>query len=482
VIGLHKKWGFSHIHFSRFNAFVGAVEGARDSVTHQFINSEGAIVSPDKLKSRSLDLPFNNVVHTKITSVSNLIIHNCQLKINLGFQSNHRKEFGEDKKVPNVYFLLNTLTYDAKLLLPEKKGFEVALGASGMTQWNQNKGFEFVIPDYFLQDAGVFVYAKKSFNRFTINAGLRCDYRKITGNSLYLDSLGKPANTGDTIFEAFSKQFVSVSGAIGFTYTFNKNFNVKLNIGRGYRSPNIYELATSMNGAAPDPGTFSFNAGNYTLKPEASIQIDGEFTYNSKYIDASISGFYNHIGNYIYQRNINNEFKVFEGQSVPVYRFVQGNSLLTGFEAGLNIHPLKSLSFENTMAYVHGTNLSTKVPLPFIPATHSFHEIKWVFVKGRNNSVISNAYAKFGVKNVWEQNRFDSFETKTGAYTLIHAGIGCDIKIGKQKLSIFINGENLANKKYFDHLNRFKILDIYNPGRNINFGISLPFTIDYQKK
>ena len=476
VIGLHKKWGFTHLHFSRFDAYIGAVEGARDSTTHQFINADGNIVPPDKLKSRTLDLPFNNVVHTKLTSISNIIINNSQLKINVGFQSNHRKEFDDNKDAPNVYFLLNTLTYDAKLLLPKINGFETAFGLSGMTQGNQNKGNEYVVPDYFLQDMGGFAYVKKSFNKLTMNAGVRCDYRKIIGNSLFLDTLGKPVSTGgDTIFKAFQSEFMSVSGAFGFTYNINKNINAKLNIGRGYRAPNIYELATSMNGAAPDPGTFCFNAGNYDLKPETSIQIDGEISATSKYLDATISAFYNHIDDYIYQRNIDNEKKQFGNQWFPVYRFVQGNSLLTGFECGVNFHPNKTVNFENTIAYVNGTNLSTNIPLPFIPATHSRHEIKWFLIRGNNTSLLSNAFIKAGVKHTWQQDRYDVFETKTGAYTLFNAGLGCDIKIGKQKCSFFINGENLGNVKYFDHLNRFKILDIYNPGRNITFGIFLLF-------
>jgi len=483
LIGLHKKWGFTHLHFSRFCAYIGAVEGARDSITHQFINSDGQIVPSEKLNSRKLDLPFNNVVHTKFTSVSNIIIHNSQLKINVGFQSNQRKEFGEDRDIPNVYFLLNTLTYDTKLLLPEKKGFEITFGLSGMTQANQNKGNEYVVPDYFLQDLGCFAYVKKSFNKFTLNAGVRYDFRSIAGNSLYLDTLGQPVNIGgDTIFQAFNSDFMSVSGALGFTYTINKNFNIKLNVGRGYRAPSIYELATSMNGAAPDPGTFCFNAGNYDLKPETSIQIDAEITAVSKYVDATISGFYNHINNYIYQRNVNSERKLYDGQWVPVYRFVQGNSLLTGFECGVNIHPVKSVSFENSCAYVHGTNLSTKVPLPFIPSLNSRHEIKWIIIKGNNSSQFSNVFIKAGVRHIWRQNRYDLFETETAAYTLLNAAIGCDIKIANQKLTIYINGENLSNKAYFDHLNRFKILDIYNPGRNITFGIYLPFSITHHKR
>ena len=483
MIGLQKKWGFTHLHFSRFNAYIGAVDGARDSATNKFIDANGNIVPANKLNSRTLDLPFNNVIHTKISSISNIIINNSQLKINVGLQSNQRKEFDDNMNNPNVYFLLNTITYDAKLLLPKKNGFETAIGLSGMTQTNQNKGNEYVVPNYFLQDLGGFAYIKKSFNKLTANAGARFDMRNITGKSLFLDSIGKPVSTSnDTIFKAFHSNFQAASGAIGFTYQFNKTFNAKLNIGRGYRAPNIYELATSMNGAAPDPGTFCFNAGNYDLKPETSIQIDGEISAKVKYFDVTFSAFYNHIDNYIYQRNINNEQKLFINQSFPVYRFVQGNSLLEGVECGLNIHPNKTINFENTLALVKGTNLSTNIPLPFIPATHSRHEIKWFCLKGKSTSLFSHVYIKFGVKQVWKQDRYDIFETETGSYTLLNGALGCDIKIGKQKMTIFINGENLTNVKYFDNLNRFKDINIYNPGRNIIFGINIPFSNENLKK
>ena len=82
---MHKKWGYTHLHISQFNAFIGAVDGKRDSLTNQFTDVNGNIVPPDQLKSRKLELPFNNVQHSKITSVSNIIIKGSQLKINVGY-------------------------------------------------------------------------------------------------------------------------------------------------------------------------------------------------------------------------------------------------------------------------------------------------------------------------------------------------------------------------------------------------------------
>ena len=473
MLGLNKKWGYSHLHFSKYDANIGAVEGERDSINDKFINSEGEVVTENILKGRKLEIPFQNVKHSKLTSVSNIIIKGSQLKINLGYQTNDRMEFGESEDYPTLFFHLNTLTYDAKYQLPFHKDFETVFGLSGMTQENQNKGIEFLVPDYELQDLGGFAYIKKSYEKFTINAGIRYDFRKVEGKPLYIDTLGNPANTGDTLFQSFKTDFSSITGGMGFTYKINKIFNLKLNIGKGYRAPNIAELAS--NGV--HEGTFRYESGYYHLKPETSIQLDGEISANTNFINASISAFYNTINNFIYSRNLNNEQKVVDNQSYPVYRFVQGNSLLKGFECSLNIHPLSVVHVENSIAYVHGTNLSTGISLPFIPAVYSNHVVKW-YIKSKKTSAFQNSYIKAGVTHHWKQNRFDTFETKTASYTLINASIGTDLKISKVLITMFINGDNLLNVKYYDHLNRLKYVGIYNPGRNITFGVYIPFNVE----
>jgi iron complex outermembrane recepter protein len=470
MLGLNKKWGYSHLHFSKYDAYLGAVEGERDSITQKFVDADGAIVPESILKGRKLEIPFQNVQHTKVSSVSNIIIGNSQLKINIGYQTNNRKEFGESKDYSSLFFHLNTLTYDAKYQLPLRKNIEMVFGISGMTQQNQNKGVEFLVPDYNLQDIGGFAYLKKSYTKITFNAGIRYDYRRVKGHPLYTDSLGNAVENGDTLFQSFKTDFQAITGGIGFTYQINKVINVKLNIGRGYRAPNIAELAS--NGI--HEGTFRYELGDYHLKPETSIQIDAEVSANTKFINASISGFYNIINNFIYSRNLNNEQKDVDGQFYPVYRFVQGNSLLKGFECSVDVHPIPVIHIENSISYVHGSNLSTGIPLPFIPATHSGHDIKWN-IRSKKNALFTNSYIKAGITYHWKQKRYDIFETETDDYTLLNASVGTDIKMGRLHLTLFVNGENLLNVKYYDHLNRLKYAGIYNPGRNITLGIYLPF-------
>jgi iron complex outermembrane recepter protein len=476
MVGLNRRWGYSHLHFSEYNAFLGAIEGERDPLTNKFLDSEGNIVPDNDLKSRTLEVPFQNVMHTKLTSVSNIIISDNQLKISVGYQTNDRKEFGESKDYPSLFFHLSTLSYDVKLQHAFKNKIETVFGISGMTQKNQNKGIEFLVPDYDLSDLGGFAYIKKSFEKMTLNAGLRYDFREVSGKPLYLDSSGTPANTGDTLFQSFKTDFSAITGGIGLTYKVNEAINIKLNVGRGYRAPNIAELAS--NGV--HEGTFRYELGDYHLKPETSIQIDGEISVNTDFINASLSGFYNTINNYIYSRNLNNEEKEIDGQSYPVYRFVQGNSLLKGFECSFDMHPLPVIHLENNISLVHGTNLSTDIPLPLIPAMHSKHEVKW-YIKNSKTSILQNSYLKAGIDHYWKQNRFDTFETETPAYTLLNASLGTDIKTNKLNMTLFINGENLLNARYYNHLNRLKYLGIYNPGINITFGIFIPLNFSAGK-
>jgi len=51
---------------------------------------------------------------------------------------------------------------------------------------------------------------------------------------------------------------------------------------------------------------------------------------------------------------------------------------------------------------------------------------------------------------------------------------------------LYVAGNNLLNKAYYDHLSRFKpgrlsdedtTFGIYNQGRNITFGMNIPFTM-----
>ena len=481
MAGVVKKWGYTHLHFSSFNTKIGMIDGTRDSATNQFIDYLGNIVSESGAKSRSIEVPFQNVNHNKISSTTNLLIRDNQIKFSVGYQENERKEFGENPDEPGLFLHLDSWTYDLRYTRLLGKSLELVGGLSGMTQFNRNHGYEFLIPDYDLQDLGGFMYMKKTWEKFTFNIGARYDYRNVKVSPLYLDTLGKPAPSGDTLFRAFSRNFSAFTGSTGMTFRLNKNFNFKFNVGRGFRAPNISEL--SANGL--HEGTFRYEIGNPELNPETSMQIDGEISWDNKYLNMSFNGYYNIIDNFIYYRNLNGEKKEVNGIWYPVYRYVQGNSLLKGFEFELDIHPIEALHFDNNLDYVWGGNLSTGIPLPFIPALHLNDQVKWTF-KTRKTSALKQPYIQVELETHFTQDRIDEFETVTPGYVLLNFNVGTRLKVKNQLWTLYISGTNMLDTRYYDHLSRLKEVGIYNMGRRITFGLVIPFglfnqDIDYGK-
>ncbi|MEI6898791.1 MAG: TonB-dependent receptor, partial [Bacteroidota bacterium] len=352
LLGMNKKWGFTHLHLSLFNTRIGMQEGARDSVSGHFLDPEGNVVTEEGARSRAIGVPFQRVAHYKISSTSNFIFHNNQLKVNVGYQQNDRREYAETLDHPGLFFRLNTFTGDVRWAHVIKESLELVAGASGMIQTNRNLGTEFLIPDYDLQEAGGFLYGKKTWEYFSLNLGMRGDYRHETGKPLFLDSLEHPSSKGEVKFTAFNSNFSAFTGSVGFTWNPTRILNFKLNIGRGFRAPNIAELGS--NGV--HEGTFRYEIGNPDLSPETSLQFDGEFAFKAEYLQFIVNGFYNFINYFIYAQNVNHEMKLYHGINYPVYRYTQGNSVLRGFEIELDIHPIDQLHFDNNIDYVQGTN------------------------------------------------------------------------------------------------------------------------------
>lgn len=463
MIGLNKTWGYAHLSLSRFNTNIGLVEdGPNDN--GDYLDEDGNVISNSEAQKRKLNLPFQNINHYRAALNSNILLGGGQLKTTLAFQRNVRKEFEESATQPGLYLNLNSYTYDVKYSFANNGVWEPTIGVQGMHQTNANDGDEFLIPDYTSDNIGAFAYLKRNFAKGAINAGVRYDHKNIDGRDL-VDA------DGNQVFTAFNNKFSNLSGSIGFAFEIAKNLNLKGNAGSGFRAPNIAELGA--NGR--HEGTFRYEKGNSNLKQETSLQFDLGLEYNAEKVTLGLNAYSNKIYNYIYPGNFNNEtinFQEEDGSTtvLPLYRYVQTNATLMGGEASIDFHLVKALHFENTFAYVKGTNNATKAPLPFIPAASLNNELRFEpQIKG-----LSDSYIKIGLTNVFKQDRFDSFETETNGYTLIDAGIGTSVKVKKGKINLWVTGQNLGDKLYFNHLSRYKPAGIYNPGRNLSFGISVP--------
>lgn len=468
-IGLNKKWGYAHLDASSFKTNIGFYNPARNEAG-QLVDEDGNPFSDAQNKDRTLAFPKQDIRHYKIALNSNILLGEGSLKATLGYQHNLRRELETEGEGPALFLNSYTYSYDVKYSFKQVNGWAPVVGVSGEYMHSLNTtGEEKLIPDFDSQAFGAFGYVKKTWDNDTFNAGIRFDYRKMTGKEFHDEHAD---------FGAFTNKFSHVSGALGYTHEFNDAFSFKANAGSAFRAPNVAELAS--NGV--HEGVFRYEVGNPDLKPEQSYQFDASFDYQNQYVNASLGGFANIINNYIYY-DTNGQTKLVEGREYPVYNFVQDNAFLRGIEASLTLHPVSFIHFENSFAYTRATNRTTKESLPFIPAATLRNELRFE----PSIAGTSHSYVSVGIDNFFKQTKIDSFEQASSGYTLLNAAIGTTLKLSKsQDITLYVAGKNLLNKAYYDHLSRFKpgrlsdedpTLGIYNMGRNITFGVNIPFTL-----
>jgi iron complex outermembrane recepter protein len=496
-LGYNGNWGFSHLLISKYNLKAGLVEGERDS-TGKFIkeigNGQLVEANNEDFATTKPQIPYQNINHFKIATDNNFTLGDNKLSINIAFQQNKREEFGDidNPTKQNLFFDLKTVTHTALLHIKEVKGWKPSIGVSGMNQTNTNKGIEQLIPNYNLNDAGIFVFTEKNIHAITVSGGLRFDTRKIKVKNL-LDETG--AIKGDS----FEKNFENFSGSAGLTYEANKNVNVKLNIARAFRAPSIPELAS--NGA--HEGTIRYEYGSQNLKSEVSTQIDASIELSNQHVSLNFAGYLNSFNNFIFYKKLQStigEDSLVDvgGDFLTAFKFDQSKAKLTGVEATVDIHPhpIDWLHFQNTFSYVVGL---LKEPiegtrnLPFIPAPKLLTELRGDFKKiGKN---ISNMYAKIEIDNTFKQSKaFTAFstETATPGYTLINVGIGADVvsKKGKTLFTLNFSGNNIGDVAYQNHLSRLKYAaqnlatgrnGVFNMGRNFSFKINIPLIFHVKK-
>lgn len=468
-IGFNKKWGYTHLDVSSFRQKLGLPEFERND-DGQFIDEDGEVLPPSEIKTRDMLLPFQDIRHYKAALNSYILLGSGRLRSTFGYQNNQRRELEESATDPSLFFDLKTYSYDLKYYFAEKNGWEPVIGISGQHQDNKNKAAELLIPDYTSNAFGAFAYIKKNWESSTVNAGLRFDHRNLDGKEMETEE--------ETKFSDFSNNLSNISGALGFTHQFGEQLTLKANAGSAFRAPNIAELSAD----GVHEGTFRYEKGDVSLKPERTFSSDASLEYHSDKADFHFSLYDNYINNYIYLRQFNNQKITVtdeesgEEQEVDLYNYVQDNANLYGMEAGLTLHPVSLIHFQNTFALTRAKNRETKNDLPFTPAPVLRNELR--FEPAFGSSAFRNTWFSVGLDNFFKQTHVDpEFETPTDAYTLVNASAGTTLMVNRQALRLTLSVSNLFDKAYIDHLSRFKTEGLLNQGRNISFGIYVPLTL-----
>jgi iron complex outermembrane receptor protein len=344
------------------------------------------------------------------------------------------------------------MNYDLRYTTDEfADGWRLAAGVGGMYQESDNLGEEVLIPAYRLFDSGLFVTTTKNWDRFTLAGGVRADMRHLS--SLYLEDK----------FDAFERDFTGVTGSVGLVYSPARNLNLRANVARGFRAPNLSELAS--NGV--HEGTVRYEKGNKRLDPEFSLQGDLGADLQLQHVSLTAALFCNRIDNYIYALRTGTVIG-----SYDEYRYDATDALLYGAEFAADCHPFHALHLGADFSYVRGRFQSSDMPL--IPAPKVGAEVKWEITQ--SGKILNNSYLSVRADHHFRQDHYlQGTETATDAYLLVGASAHTDIMCkGKCVAQLSLIADNLTDKVYVDHLSRLKYVGIRNPGRNITLKLNIP--------
>ena len=457
MLGVNKQWGHSHLTGTFFHQTPSIVEGERDEITGELK------CASDNVKTYSKTLPFQQIKHYKAVWDNSFNLPKGWLKIILGYQQNQRQEFEESEDEYELYFKLHTLTYDVRYLSQEWNGWKMAGGMNGMWQQSLNLGEESLIPEYKLFDIGGYATVSKSFENLTLNGGLRYDNRHLDFNS---------------------RNFGGFSGSVGAVWNVCRHTNIRLNMARGFRAPNMSELGSD----GIHEGTLRYEMGNPDLKPEYSWQADLGIDFSSEFISVQAALFANRIENYIFAKRID---QIIE-EGFRTYQYTQGDARLLGFEVGFDLHPIHRVHIQNTFSYVNAQQLHAEADakyLPMTPAPRWTSELKYE-VTHHGHTTLNNAFVALGLECNLAQDHYykvDDTETRTPGYVLLSLSAGTDVNIHHKKVAeLYITADNLLNKAYQNHLSRLKYCDInnatghqgvYNMGRNVVFKVIIPIQL-----
>lgn len=497
LLGLNRDWGHSHLTGTAYHLTPSIIEGARDPDTGELVHEEGFTGH-----GYGKTLPFQQVKHYKLVWDNALNLSSGQLKAIIGYQHNRRQEYEESADEYGIFLKLHTLTYDLRYITNEFNGWKLSSGIGGMYQKSVNDGEEYLIPDSRLFDFGLYTTATKALgDRWTMSGGLRYDHRRLHGTSPSPSKGEEPSSSLLGRLGEVTRHFNGLTGSVGAVFNVNDNLNLRLNVARGFRTPNMSELAS--NGV--HEGSLRYELGNQNLKAEYSLQADLGLDFTSRYVSAQLALFANRIDNYIF---IKGEGQEVSGERIdyPVYAYTQGDARLLGFEAGVDLHPVHSVHFSNTFSYVDARQLHADADtkyLPFTPAPHWSSELKWELfhhshstinhhheAQHVHHSLFNNLYIAAGLDCYFRQSHIysaDDTETVTPGYALLSLSAGTHIQVRGRKIAeLYITADNLLNKAYQNHLSRLKYADVntvtgrrgvYNMGRNVTFKLVVPIEI-----
>lgn len=387
-----------------------------------------------------------------------------------------------DQMPDDIVIDLLVKNYTARVQLEHEKlgPFSGQMGIEHLYGDHDTRGTVPLLPAATIHNFAAFVFEEAKLGDLTLSIGARFDVRnqEATPN----ETLKLPDYYIGETKDVLKQDYSVFTGSIGATYRFTKNLALAANLGRGFRIPSIFELHVY----GEHGGIAAFQIGDPNLKEETSLNTDLSIRWRSSRLQAKATIYRNAINNYIYLINTGEFHIKDDGSQIPIMKTIQSDAELIGADASLQTQLFPWLQVRCMYETVKGENLNTDEKLPLLPASKADAEVRFIQKKlgpfkncwlsisvgHSNKKEAAGRYEPF-----WQFDLNQNFGiASTEAYTLLDLGIGFDIMVGGQPVTISLEVKNATNEAYRDFLDTYKGYAL-SPGRNILLKLNFPFNI-----
>ena len=462
-IQLEKAWSerfFLNFYASTFNTKLGVLRGAHiGNLTDlkRALTREVPFFTEEDF-SYTISAPMQKVGHhlAKLDGTY-LINEDEELKFNMAFQQNNRKEYdirrGNRSDLPMLSLLQNTLNTEIKYTRQMNRAWKLSLGNQNIISDNTNNPETKtapLIPDYISFKGGLFAIASKKKGFLLINMGLRYDIEN--------QNIVAIQKTIPRYSKRFENTFHNLSGASSFKFELSRNQSLLYNTGYATRNPGINELFS--NGV--HHGVSAIEDGDIHLKTEKAFKNTLEYKWvPSTKFSLSALAFHQDFENYIFLKP-QNEMKLTIRGAFPYFKYEQTDAQIYGFDFSTELTVRNSIHGILRYSFLRGKDISNDEPLISLPSNNLFASIKCQLNRSINLSKEVRAEEieiDINNKTVFEQRNILSVQDYSPApptYNLMGLKVSARLVFPNHYLNCFIKVENLFNVTYRDYLNRHR--------------------------
>lgn len=467
ALGYHRARVGLDAYYSRFSTELGIYQGAHINNLAD-LQRAIALARPLFPYDFTYDIrpPKQQIVHDLATVRGHWQQASGGLwQVQYGYQHNHRQEFdahrlGAEASRPAFELTLRTHTLDLRYRRrPSERRFGV-VGLTGMNQGNLNGASGFLIPNFRALTGGLFVRETWVGTRWTLETGLRYDYRWMRAWP----------------FDRTARQFVrtihryhSLSGVVGVILRWGPAWSVAFNAGTAWRPPSVNELYSF----GVHHGTAQVETGDPSLQGERSFDTNATLRHAGERVELEVSVYHNYFQDYLFLFPDPEPTVTIRGV-FPTFFYTQADARLMGVDGDLFYHLSGAVELGTSFAWLRANNLEADLPLYGMPSNrlrlHAHVRLpSWgAFVTSRIE--VETAF-------VAQQGRIPpgvDYAPPPDGYTTTSLTALGELDLGGVPVHLSIGVQNLFNAAYRDYLSRFRYF-IDEQGRNVVVRLRLPF-------